>query len=454
MLGQKKILILFFLLFSILYFFFYPLTIGIVDETAYLSTAYTLQKGSIYYEQAGITSVPAMIEAKGHLVSRYPPGNSILLLPFTTINWRFSFLRGYLLMGLGYLLVILLLSHFRLSVFYSLLFLFHPSFILYSRTIMSDLPGCIFILLALYLFIKNKPCFAGLIFGLGIAIRYPLLLIPGALGLVLILQNRIKEFLKVAIGTIIGILPLLFYHLLLFNSPLDPIKASAVGFSIKNFPNMFLNISVSLNLLYPFLLIIPFFAKLKEKWIFITPAIFFVVFFSFYYFRDTGQNFWEALVLQQRFMLPVIPFLLIPYTEMLQNQKIINKLGTIFIPLLFFSSVVISYAHQRFLKEEISYQKKLYTFAKDADLIICNKDVFELINPYIKPLRWVPFEIEGRLVFPKEYKDSDRNILFICLARQIRIRTLFEEFLCQFPEAKEIYRETHPFYFSFYQLFK
>ncbi len=452
MAHERIILITGFLFYSISYFLFYPLTIGIVDETAYLSTAYALQKGNIYYDRAGLTSVPAMIEIGGHLISRYGPGNSILLLPFTVIHWRASFLRGYILMGLGYLLSILILSHFHLPAIYSLLFLFHPSLLLYSRTIMSDLPACIFGLFGLYLFIKNRPCPAGLILGLGIAIRYPLLLIPGALGLVLIRQKRIKEFLKILIGIIIGVVPLLLYHLLFFNSFLGPMTVGAVGFSINNFPGMFISYLLSLNLFYPFLLIIPFFSKMKERWIFILPAIFFVVFFSFYYFRDTGKNFGEALVRQQRFMLPVIPLLLIPYAEILRNLKAINRLIIVFILFLFSLGVAISYAHQQFLKEEISYQKKLYTFTQDADLIICNKDVFELVNPYIKPLRWLPFEIEGRLVSLKGYKASQKNTILVCLAREERIKSLFQELLEQFPGAEEVYKETQPIYFSFYKI--
>ncbi|MEO0185688.1 MAG: hypothetical protein ABIL20_07810, partial [candidate division WOR-3 bacterium] len=147
--GEKGVLIIGAFLFTFLFFYFYPLNIGIVDETAYLSMTYAFQKGNLYYEEAGIESAPASMTVDHHLVSRYPPGNSILLLPFTAIHWKWIFLRGYILMIIGFIIFIMLLHNNQLPRHYALLFLFHPSFLLYSRTIMSDLPSTIFSLLGL-----------------------------------------------------------------------------------------------------------------------------------------------------------------------------------------------------------------------------------------------------------------------------------------------------------------
>jgi hypothetical protein len=39
-----------FAIFTILFFFFYPDNIGIVDETAYVSMSYIFQQGKVYYD--------------------------------------------------------------------------------------------------------------------------------------------------------------------------------------------------------------------------------------------------------------------------------------------------------------------------------------------------------------------------------------------------------------------
>uniref|UniRef100_A0A7C4XF52 Glycosyltransferase RgtA/B/C/D-like domain-containing protein n=1 Tax=candidate division WOR-3 bacterium TaxID=2052148 RepID=A0A7C4XF52_UNCW3 len=452
---ERIILFIGFILFSIIYFLFYPQTTGIVDESAYLSMAWTFQKGNFYYNRVGISSAPALIMINGNSISRYPPGNSVLLIPFTLFNWKFAFLRGYILMGIGYLLFIILLSHFHISALYAFLFLFHPTLILYSRTLMSDLPACIFSLLGLLFFIKKKYLIAGIILSLGFAIRYPLSLISISFGLILLFQglkNSYLPFIKFLVGSLFGLIPLFLYHLYCFGNLTGPMSANMIGFSLKNFPFMAGQFLLFLNILYPFLFFLSFFTRLKERWIFIIPSLVFLLFFSFQYFIDTGSNFFESIVMGQRYIVPIIPYLLFPYLEILNRIKIINKLLMVFILILFISGIGINYKHQQFLRRQIYYQTELYRFTKDAELIICNKDVYELINPFIKPVKWISFEDQGKPISLDEYRNSDEIIYLACLAKNEKMKEIFQEVLNQFENEEEFYTETNPYYFTLWKL--
>ncbi|MCX7995478.1 MAG: hypothetical protein N3A65_06895 [candidate division WOR-3 bacterium] len=452
MLQNRWILYIGFISFTITFFLFYPKNTGIVDENAYLSMAYAFGKFKLHYEDAGISSAPASTVQNQHLVSRYPPGNSLLLVPFTIIHWRFSFLRGYLLMVAGFLITILLLSHFHLPHYYSLFFLFHPSFILYSRTLMSDLPATIFGLLGLFFFLKKKILTAGIVFGFSIALRYPMVLIPLSFLIIFFLKKDFASFVKFFTGNIIGIIPLSIYHIIVFDNLIGPAPANIIGFSIKNFPLMFIQFFIMLNILYPFMVVSSCRTELPEKWFFIAPAAAFILFFSFQYYIDTGRNFLETLILGQRYMLPVIPFLLVPYIEVLKRIKISENILLFFIVLLFSIDTAVTYKHQVFLKRQDYYQNKLYEYIKDADVVLCNKDIYELINPFIKPIKWQNFEDRGKL---KEIDISgySKNLYLACLTRDDRIKKLFFEFLDHLQVKKEVYKEETSFYhFSIWKI--
>lgn len=449
---QSRILVIFgFIYFTFLFFYFYPLTTSIVDETAYLSMAYTYQHGAFTYEKVGISSAPASVMIDSNLISRYPPGNSILLLPFTKIHWKFAFIRGYLLMAAGYLIFIIILRHFHLPAHYGLLFLYHPSLILYSRTIMSDIPATIICLIGLLFLVKQRITISGIFFGASVAIRYPTIIIPVALGLIYLYKRNFRWITMLTIGTIIGISPLLFYHLFCFNTVIGPARENIIGFSIVNLFPMLGQFFISLNILYPLLLIIPVFSKLKERWLFFTPAVLFLLLFSFQYYIDTGNNFFETIIRGQRYMLPIIPFLLVPYAEVLNRIRFFNRYIPIFFIILIVISAVIHYNHNRFLNQQSYYQSKLYRYGENAQMIICNKDVYELINPFIKILNWIPFESCGKIMEVKIPEDS-KNVYLACLARDGYTKNLFLEFLKRFPEKKEIYTENNPYYFSIWTL--
>jgi hypothetical protein len=316
---------------------------------------------------------------------------------------------------------------------------------------MSDLPAAVICLIGLLFFIKNRTFIAGLFLGLSVAIRYPMLLIPFSFCLLLLYKKEISQFSKLLIGVLIGLIPLTSYHLFFWGTITGPAAANIIGFSVTNLPTMLIQYIVSLNILYPLMLGSIFKTRLTEKWLFIIPSLAFLLFFSLQYYLDTGGNLAEALIRGQRYMLPIIPFLLIPYAEVLYRIKLSNKIIAFFSLGLFILNTGIYYKHQQFLIEQSNYQKKLYEHTKNADILICNKDIYELINPFIRSIKWLPFESEGKLLqidTPGVYK----NIYVACLARNQDTEKIFFELLNKFSVRKEIYSETYPYYFSIWRL--
>ncbi|MBM3315484.1 hypothetical protein FJY71_06570, partial [candidate division WOR-3 bacterium] len=79
------------------YLALYPPTFAIADEDAYLTQALLFRSGRLAYDGSGIPPPLMTVVPAGHLVSKYPPGNALFLVPFTLPGWRWVFLSGLVL---------------------------------------------------------------------------------------------------------------------------------------------------------------------------------------------------------------------------------------------------------------------------------------------------------------------------------------------------------------------
>ncbi len=454
MVKERFALIFGFILFSVLFFIFYPSTYAIVDEAAYLTTAYTFQHGAICYDHVGFLNVPMAVTIAGHSLSKYPPLNALLMLPFCSINWRMGFLRGYILMAIGFWMVMKMLQHYRLSAMYALFFLFHPAFVLYSRTLLSDLPATIATLVGIYYYIKQRYFIAGAVLGISVSIRYPSLLVPATLGVILVFSAEWRNLAQLSMGAMIALIPLIVYHLVFFQTMFGPFGAYGMEFSPHRFWSIAKQFFICTTILYPFFLVLPIFSRIKEKWFFILLSLVFIIFYSFLGFIDRGDNFFESLVRGQRYVLPVLPLLLIPYIDVVNKIKFVKKSVFLTLSVLSLLSVAIHYKHQQFLEQEISYRDLIYMHTEDADLVLCNKDVYELFNPYIKYVSWAPFESRQHLLSLDNYRTLNKNIYLACIARDEEMKGLCRAALLSFPEKEHVYASSVPFYCAIWRVRK
>jgi hypothetical protein len=209
---------------------------------------------------------------------------------------------------------------------------------------------------------------AGWSMGIAVLIRYTNV-VP--LGLFILLwtisyaqgSSEVKSFfatnIKLFLSILIGGLPFLIFFLIL-NSYLygSPFRS---GYSISHeeiflLGNIFKYIwgfVISLLLIYPGMLIGSLLIKGKEKWIYFIPFISTLLLYS-----ACINSLFEGrildLIIGIRFIVPVIPFLLIPYAKFLNqftNHKYFKPVAMVMIILLIISTFGINFIHQRFLKE-------------------------------------------------------------------------------------------------------
>jgi len=450
MTRERYLIIVSFLLFSIIFFAYYPPTYAIVDEAAYLSTAYALRNGTFYYDQAGINQEHVSARVGTHQVSRYPPGNSLLLLPFAFLNWHLVFVRGWLLVGIGLLLIIFLLRHYRLPETYALLFLLHPTILLYSRTVMSDLPASIFVLASIYLWLGRKPGWAGILLGLSGAIRFPNLLVPAALFGLALIQRENRPALTMLAGTALGVVPLIAYNLFVFGSVWGSLIGYGATFAPGNLPGTLFKFTVALMIFFPGMLIGIFLWPNRDRWIFLVPALATVLFYSFQSYFDFTGNMVGDLVMSLRYLLPVIPLLIVPYIGFLSRipaRPVFLRFATG--ALLIFAVFLFS-RHQQYLGTQVRYQREFYARTLDARMVVCNKDIYELINPFEKYIPWVPYEIMRQPQPVNRFK-SQPGVYLACLTRENDLQRIFFSTLESFPNRVEVYTENQPKFFSIWR---
>jgi len=391
--DMKKFFILFIILQVGVTFLFYPDFYGIYDEDLYLTATHAIQNGSFFYEKAGVDApLLGTVEGTKGNVSIYLPGNSVLLLPFTVIHWKLGFLKNILLYIGSFLLFISVLRKLKIDPVYSLVFFLHPTIVLFSRTLMSDIPSMFFLLLGIFLLLDKKNLAAGFSLGFLLLLRYPnVVLVIGIFGAFLY-SKEYKKALRLLPGIAFFSFALFGYIIYVYGSILGPFAvdgARSFGFSyfIYNFPYYLL----SLNVLFPGMLMIAIFSGFKNKKssLFIIPSLLIIIFYSFYYYIDGGSNIIEKLVKGQRFMIPVIPLLLIPYLQFLNDKEFMRKVFVFAILLLFVFNCGIQYKHYDFVKKEKFISLTVRENIGDSDVIICNSDADELFNPYFSDTKLI-----------------------------------------------------------------
>ncbi|MHC4925342.1 MAG: hypothetical protein ACYTG4_14900, partial [Planctomycetota bacterium] len=122
--------------FTVLFLAWYPSSYAIIDESTYLSTALTYRAGTIYQDVAGVQSI-SRVTAVGHEVGKFAPLWPLVMAPFLEAGWRGAFAANLVVHIAGFLLFLSLVRRARLPDWLSLLYLAHPSLVLYSRTLMS-----------------------------------------------------------------------------------------------------------------------------------------------------------------------------------------------------------------------------------------------------------------------------------------------------------------------------
>lgn len=372
--NRRNQLILAALVFSALFLAFYPKFYYFTDEQQYLRNAYLLANGT-----PKVGELPhsyGYTEWKGGFVSKYPIGESLLLIPFTLLDWRLSFLCGLLLHLLGFAVFALVLRRMGLDEGYALLFLLFPAFVISSRTLMSEGASILFILLGFYFWLGDRHYLAGAGFGISLLMRVTnaIVFVPF---LLLSLGDR-KKFVKMlAPFALFALLSVAYNYLVFGELLLTPYSALDSGnmWVPETFLFKFAMYAAVLCAIYPLMLpgIFTYRGKGKTE---ITAAVFLLLlFYSIYWLQPFRGNF-SNIYLGTRYMMPVIPLLMVAYAENLGRiagriRPNLRAAAAAFAVLLMFAGAVAATClHNSLTDERYGILQEIYSRTGDKDLIV------------------------------------------------------------------------------------
>jgi 4-amino-4-deoxy-L-arabinose transferase-like glycosyltransferase len=357
--NDNKYLIGSVLFLSVLFFIFYPTKYISIDENQYLANSFRLTTGRMEEDCSRITEYPGLhYSSTGECTSKYNLGSSLLLLPTTVFGESYAFVIVFISFIASAIIFSRIIRILNMNKFLVILYIFYPPFIYFSRTLFSEVFSLLFINLFIYLVLSvreqstpwKKDLLTGVVVGFGTLIRYTNLLIFVTFLLGYIWHTKdIRKTIRIGLGAIpFGLLIMLINKDLygsLFASGYtlsgeEVFSLANIGYNLPRYLMLFIAI-------YPLMLLALPITRLQLKCSFILPFIAMIFLYSMYPF-----NFFEGkvsdLITSGRVLIPVVPFILLPYIYELKD-KISLPVKVITITLLITSTIIITIFHHNFL---------------------------------------------------------------------------------------------------------
>ena len=455
------------LVYAALFFVFYPRTFAIVDEDAYLTQSYLLRSGHLSYERSRIPPPHMTVNMDGRLVSKYPPGNSLYLLAFTLLGWRATFASGLVLAVAGTLLFAAVLRRLapEADPSFALLYLCYPPVVLMSRTLMSDLLAATTVLLAFWLLLRPGPWAAigsGLFLGCACLVRYSnAVFVPVFLVLAV---TRPPARLRPALFLLLGFLPfaalIAGYNQYAFGGPFRFPMYLTGTFSPAFFPRNAWFYAVNLMLLYPLMLVAPLLAGSGRRLALGLPAYAVLLLYCLFSYVHAVPSPAERLTVGMRYLLPAAPFFVlgsaVVFDRWLRRSRLAVAVRWLALAALLVSTVAIHYRHQRHLATQERYRRMLYDAVPPGALLVCNKDVSELVSYAWGSRDYVHFA-EFNVPVPVDRAIGRADAAYAALLYRPGRRNeveglLFETLLARHPASRLVAETERPCRFRLYRL--
>lgn len=355
------------LLFSIPLLIFFPSTYLTIDEHDYINNAKLLITSGLK------TDCDLDINGQwktnlGYCISKYNIGTSIFFIPSAIIGDWFVSITILLIFIFGSLVFYLLLKHYKLDERLIYLFVLFPAFSFYARTALSELISMALILLIFYLLLKLRKAYLyqlliGVTIFFAILTRYTNLIPIAIIGIYFFYQQvvkvglvkTLKHFWILNISVVVGIALILLINNDLYGEPLRSgyYFSSEEGFStFENFFKTFFNYIFLINFIYPLALIGIFATRLKDGAIFLLVSLTMIILYSLLKNSSFPGKF-SDLLLGLRFLIPIYPFILLSYFDILnrfKSQKSYNYLLFSIVFILIIINLGINLSHYIFLQ--------------------------------------------------------------------------------------------------------
>jgi 4-amino-4-deoxy-L-arabinose transferase-like glycosyltransferase len=443
----------------------YPRTTAIVDEDAYLTEAFLFRTGRLSYEGSPIPAPHMTVESGGRLASKYPPGTSLFLLPFTLFGWRAVLVSGLLLALAGTLLFGLILQ--RLSPetdpAWALLYLFYPAVVLLSRTVMSDLLAATLVLASFYCLLRRGGWLfaSGLILGLACLVRYSnAIFVPVFLLLAL---RPASSRLRSGLLLLAGFAPLAVvaaaYNAYAYGSPFSFPMYLTGQFSPAFLVRNAWYYGTALMLLYPLMLVAPLAAGKGRRLLLGLPAYALLLVYCFFSYTYAVPNLPARLTLGVRYLLPGLPFFMLAFV--LAADRMLGWLRAgwlrhVAIAAMALLSVAIQFRHDRYLGVQAGYQRLLLDNVPRPALLLCDAGSSELVS-YAWGWRDYRHFVEFNVPIPLDSVLTGNRPLYALLAEKPGsdnpvVLTVFEALLARFPQRTLVAETRTPWKFRLYRL--
>jgi 4-amino-4-deoxy-L-arabinose transferase-like glycosyltransferase len=443
----------------------YPRTTAIVDEDAYLTEAFLFRTGRLSYEGSPIPAPHMTVRSDGRLTSKYPPGTSLFLLPFTLFGWRGVFVSGLLLALAGTALFSLILKRLapELDPAWALLYLFYPSVVLFSRTVMSDLLAATLVLAAFYCLLRRKgwPLASGLILGLACLVRYSnAIFVPVFLLLALRPAGSRPRSALLLLG---GFAPLAgvtaAYNAYAYGSPFSFPFYLTGQFSPAFLLHNALYYGAALMILYPLMLAAPLGAGRGRRLLLGLPAYAVLGLYCFFSYTYDVRNLPARLTIGLRYLLPGVPFFILAFV--LAADRLLGRLRAGWLKYaavggMALLSVAIQVRHDRFLGVQAGYQRLLLDNVPKSALLLCDAGVSELVG-YAWGWRDYRHIAEFNVPIPLDSVLNGDRPLYAGLTEKPGsdnpvVLTVFEALLARFPQRTLVAETRTPWRFRLYRL--
>lgn len=386
----------------LLYLCFWPLATAIMDESAYLNMAWAMRHGTVYLDVAGISSVFSYPTGGGrHIITQYPPGMPAVLALTSLAGWKMAMGTNLIVLLALFAVTVKILRSLRLPGAFALLMLLHPTAVMYSRTVMSDLVSSLLVATAFLCYLHRRYMLLGLLIGIAVMGRTAtgIVLIFFLLGILLdgktspegqtvpiSFGERVRNGVLVGIGALPGIAFAWWYQHAIQEGGWT--KYSAGGqMGLHNFPRIFPAYMLSLLILYPGMLLAPLFYRGRGRAALWGLTYGIVLFYSLYHFQDSTDNKLQSLILGQRYMLTAMPMFIVAYAALIWRfaQKWNPKFLAVSMALALLALFVVAGAahrvHNKYLQRGVEVRDTTARVVAPRDILFANVHLSKMLHP-------------------------------------------------------------------------
>ncbi|WP_309710335.1 hypothetical protein [Armatimonas sp.] len=388
------------ILYVVLALLFWPPVTTTMDESAYLNFAYVLRQGTFYSDVAHVTTT-MYIAVGEHFTIKFPPGMSLYLAGLSFIGWPFVMGANVLVHLTTFFVVGRLLRSVGASALFALLFLFHPTAVIYSRTLMSDSLGGLAMALAFLAYLKERPLLAGLVLGTSALIKtanilmLPLMVLGVLIDLLLLwwpcnfkeLLVRVRPAILLVLGALPGACIAYFYQKMVQEGGWA--KYGGPGqFSLSYFKQHLPFYLLATGTIFPGMAAAPLLYRGGGAWVLRLPILGVILFYSMFYYLDSTNSKLESFIIGQRFLLVILPLFIVAYGKVLTDflaprlspRQWLN-LTVVAGALLFLGTAAVHWRHQKMLRTLESLRRDIGREVPEAAELVCTAHIGKLLHP-------------------------------------------------------------------------